>query len=89
MALAKDYELSYLASDLSNYARNRAQTWCAIGNACSLQHETEAALRCFRRAAQIEQIGAGNVSPGGSGNTGMTMVALMALVKAVDQVRVE
>lgn len=68
--LRKDYELSYLASDLSNYARNRAQTWCAIGNACSLQHETEAALRCFRRAAQIEQIGAGNVSPGGSGNTG-------------------
>lgn len=52
--LHMDYELSYLAYDLSNFARNKPQTWCAIGNACSLQHETDAALRCFRRASQVD-----------------------------------
>lgn len=52
--LHKDYELSHLAYDLSTFARNKYQTWCAIGNACSLQHETDAALRCFRRASQVD-----------------------------------
>lgn len=52
--LHKDYELSHLAYDLSNFARNKYQTWCAIGNACSLQHEADAALRCFRRASQVD-----------------------------------
>lgn len=52
--LRMDYELSYLAYDLSNFARDKPQTWCVVGNACSLQSETDAALRCFKRASQLD-----------------------------------
>lgn len=52
--LKSEIELAYLAHELTQIERNAPQTWIAIGNSFSLQREHEQALKCFRRATQLE-----------------------------------
>ena len=52
--LRKDVELSYLAHELLDIERLSPQAWCAIGNLCSLQRDHEQALKCFKRATQLD-----------------------------------
>ncbi|KAK9471804.1 uncharacterized protein V1510DRAFT_181190 [Dipodascopsis tothii] len=52
--LHKDVELSFLAHELVDIDRASPQAWCAIGNSFSLQKDHSQALKCFRRAAQLD-----------------------------------
>ncbi|KAF3938261.1 hypothetical protein ABW19_dt0206073 [Dactylella cylindrospora] len=52
--LKKDVELSYLAHELFDLDRLSPQAWCALGNCYSLQRDHDQALKCFRRATQID-----------------------------------
>lgn len=52
--LKSEIELAYLAHELVEVERNSPQTWLAIGNSFSLQREHEQALKCFRRATQLD-----------------------------------
>ena len=51
--MKNDVELAYLAHELIETERLSPQAWCAIGNSFSLQREHDQALKCFRRATQI------------------------------------
>ncbi|KPI39927.1 Protein bimA [Cyphellophora attinorum] len=52
--LKADIELAYLAHELMDIDRLSPQAWVAVGNSFSLQREHEQALRCFRRATQLD-----------------------------------
>lgn len=52
--LKSEIELAYLAHELVEVERNSPQTWIAIGNSFSLQREHKQALKCFRRATQLD-----------------------------------
>ncbi|KAI5787032.1 hypothetical protein DFH27DRAFT_226684 [Peziza echinospora] len=52
--LRKEVELSYLAHELVEIDRLSPQAWCAIGNSFSLQRDHEQALKCFKRATQLD-----------------------------------
>lgn len=52
--LRKEVELSHLAHELNDLDRLSPQAWCAVGNSFSLQREHDHALKCFRRATQID-----------------------------------
>lgn len=52
--LKSEIELAYLAHELIEVERLSPQAWCAIGNSFSLQREHEQALKCFRRATQLD-----------------------------------
>lgn len=52
--LRKEVELSFLAHELVESDRLSPQAWCAIGNSFSLQRDHEQALKCFKRATQLD-----------------------------------
>ncbi|KAK5085238.1 anaphase-promoting complex subunit cdc27 [Lithohypha guttulata] len=52
--LKSEIELAYLAHEMVEVERNSPQTWIAIGNSFSLQREHEQALKCFKRATQLD-----------------------------------
>ena len=52
--LKSEIELAYLSHELNELDRLSPQAWCAIGNSFSLQREHEQALKCFRRATQLD-----------------------------------
>ncbi|KAF5093915.1 hypothetical protein D0Z00_003786 [Geotrichum galactomycetum] len=52
--LQQDVELTHLAAYLVSVDRRAPQAWCAVGNALSLNKDTENALRCFQRAAHLD-----------------------------------
>lgn len=54
--LKSEVELAYLAHELIEIERLSPQAWCAIGNSFSLQREHEQALKCFRRATQLDPL---------------------------------
>ena len=49
-----DVELSHLAHEISDIDRLSPQAWCALGNSFSLQREHDQALKCFKRATQLD-----------------------------------
>ncbi|KAK3332524.1 hypothetical protein B0T19DRAFT_105502 [Cercophora scortea] len=51
--LRKETELSFLAHELVDAVWDSPEAWCALGNAWSLASDHEQALRCFRRATQL------------------------------------
>ncbi len=51
--LKRETDLSFLAHELVDAAWHSPQAWCALGNAWSLAKDHEQALRCFRRATQL------------------------------------
>lgn len=52
--LKNDVELAYLAHELMEVDRLSPQAWCAIGNSFSHQRDHDQALKCFKRATQLE-----------------------------------
>ena len=46
--------LSHLSQHLMSIDREATQTWIAAGNSFSLQKEHDQAMRCFKRATQID-----------------------------------
>ncbi|KAJ4290261.1 anaphase-promoting complex subunit cdc27 [Kalmusia sp. IMI 367209] len=52
--LKKETDLAYLAHTLVDQDRLSPQTWCALGNAFSLQGEHDQAIKCFTRATQLD-----------------------------------
>ncbi|TDZ30249.1 Protein bimA [Colletotrichum spinosum] len=51
--LKRETDLSFLAHELIDADWNSPQAWCAVGNASSLARDHEQALRCFKRATQL------------------------------------
>ncbi|KAI0879605.1 tetratricopeptide [Hypoxylon argillaceum] len=51
--LKKETELSFLAHELVDSSWHSPQAWCSLGNAWSLAGDHEQALRCFKRATQL------------------------------------
>ncbi|KAJ1337676.1 anaphase-promoting complex subunit 3 [Microdochium nivale] len=52
--LKRETELSFLAHELVDACWQSPQAWCALGNAWSLARDHEQALRCFKRATQLD-----------------------------------
>ncbi|KAJ9155059.1 Protein bimA [Pleurostoma richardsiae] len=52
--LKRETDLSFLAHELVDSAWHSPQAWCALGNAWSLALDHEQALRCFKRATQLD-----------------------------------
>jgi len=51
--LKREADLSFLAHELIDADWHSPYAWCALGNAWSLAREHEQALRCFKRATQL------------------------------------
>ena len=51
--LHSEVNLAYLAYEITDINRLSPQAWCALGNSFSLQRNHDEALKCFKRAAQI------------------------------------
>ncbi|KAL9612796.1 MAG: hypothetical protein Q9167_002631 [Letrouitia subvulpina] len=49
-----DIDLAFLAHEITDLDRTSPQAWCAIGNSFSLQRDHDQALKCFRRATQLD-----------------------------------
>lgn len=52
--LKNEVDLAFLAHEIVELDRNSPQAWCAVGNSFSLQREHDQALKCFRRATQLD-----------------------------------
>ncbi|XWX00925.1 hypothetical protein V2A60_008948 [Cordyceps javanica] len=52
--LKRETDLSFLAHELVDSAWHSPQAWCALGNAWSLAKDPEQALKCFKRATQLD-----------------------------------
>ncbi|KAG4107783.1 TPR-like protein [Neocallimastix lanati (nom. inval.)] len=52
--LKKEVELSYLAHLLTMIDRKAPQTLCSVGNCFSLKQDHDSALKCFKRAIQVD-----------------------------------
>ncbi|KAJ4858432.1 tetratricopeptide repeat domain-containing protein [Trichoderma breve] len=52
--LKRETELSFLAHELVDASWHSPQAWCALGNAWSLARDPEQALKCFKRATQLD-----------------------------------
>ncbi|KAL0930937.1 20s cyclosome subunit (nuc2 cdc27) [Colletotrichum truncatum] len=51
--LKRETDLSFLAHELIDAGWESPQAWCAMGNAFSLVRDHEQALKCFKRATQL------------------------------------
>lgn len=51
--LKRETDLAFLAHELIDSSWQSPQAWCALGNSWSLAREHEQALRCFKRATQL------------------------------------
>ncbi|KAK2624626.1 hypothetical protein QTJ16_005819 [Diplocarpon rosae] len=51
--LKRETDLAFLAHELIDATWQSPQAWCALGNSWSLARDHEAALRCFKRATQL------------------------------------
>lgn len=47
--------LSHLSQSLISISRSSPQAWIAVGNCFSLQKDHDEAMRCFRRATQVDE----------------------------------
>lgn len=52
--LKNDIDLAFLAHEIVDIDRNSPQAWCAVGNSFSLQRDHDQALKCFKRATQLD-----------------------------------
>lgn len=52
--LKHEVDLAHLSHELIEMDRLSPQAWCAIGNSFSLQREHDQAVRCFKRATQLD-----------------------------------
>ena len=52
--LKNEIDLAFLAHEIVEIDRNSPQAWCAVGNSFSLQTDHDQALKCFKRATQLD-----------------------------------
>ncbi|KAG8531398.1 uncharacterized protein KY384_003027 [Bacidia gigantensis] len=52
--LKHDVDLAFLSHELIDLDRQSPQAWCAVGNSFSLQRDHDQAIRCFKRATQLD-----------------------------------
>lgn len=52
--LKNEIDLAFLAHEIVEIDRNSPQAWCAVGNSFSLQRDHDQALKCFKRATQLD-----------------------------------
>lgn len=52
--LKNEVELAYMAHELMEVDRLSPQAWCTLGNSCSLAQDHDKALKCFKRATQLD-----------------------------------
>ncbi len=52
--LKNEIDLAYLSHEIVEIDRNSPEAWCAVGNSFSLQRDHDQALKCFRRATQLD-----------------------------------
>lgn len=52
--LKNDVELAYLAHELMEVDRLSPEAWCVLGNSFSHQRDHDQALKCFKRATQLD-----------------------------------
>lgn len=52
--LKSETDLSFLSHELMDFGWHSPQAWCALGNALSLTRDPEQALKCFKRATQLD-----------------------------------
>lgn len=52
--LKNDIDLAFLAHEIIEIDRDSPQAWCAVGNSFSLQRDHDQALKCFKRATQLD-----------------------------------
>ena len=52
--LKNDVDLAFLSHELIDLDRQSPQAWCAVGNSFSLQRDHDQAIKCFKRATQLE-----------------------------------
>lgn len=48
-----DIELAFLSHEIIDIDRGSPQAWCAVGNSFALQKDHDQALKCFKRATQL------------------------------------
>lgn len=52
--LKNEIDLAFLAHEIVDVDRTSPQAWCAVGNSFSLQRDHDQALKCFKRATQLD-----------------------------------
>ena len=52
--LKEEVGLAFLAHETNELDRSSPQAWCAVGNTFSLQRDHDQALKCFKRATQLD-----------------------------------
>ncbi|KAL8946151.1 MAG: hypothetical protein Q9222_007416 [Ikaeria aurantiellina] len=52
--LRKEADLAFLAHETVDINRNSPQAWCVVGNSFSVQKDHDQALKCFKRATQLD-----------------------------------
>ena len=52
--LKKDVDLAFLAHEIIEVDRESPQAWCVVGNSFSLQRDQNQAIKCFKRATQLD-----------------------------------
>lgn len=52
--LNRDIDLAFLAHEIIEVDRESPQAWCAVGNSFSLKQDHDEALKCFKRATQLD-----------------------------------
>ena len=52
--LKSEIDLAFLAHEILDVDRLSPQAWCAVGNSFALQRDHDQALKCFRRATQLD-----------------------------------
>ncbi|KAL9599273.1 MAG: hypothetical protein Q9219_003975 [cf. Caloplaca sp. 3 TL-2023] len=52
--LKKEVDLAFLAHEVMDTDRNSPQAWCVMGNSFSVQRDHDQAIKCFRRATQLD-----------------------------------
>lgn len=52
--LSREIDLAFLAHEVIEVDRESPQAWCAVGNSFSLKRDHDEALKCFKRATQLD-----------------------------------
>lgn len=50
----KETDLAFLAHELIDVDRDSPEAWCAVGNSFSVQKDHDQAIKCFKRAVQLD-----------------------------------
>lgn len=52
--LKKEVDLAFLAHETIDIDRNSPEAWCVVGNSFSVQRDHDQAIKCFKRATQLD-----------------------------------